>query len=161
MMSSSALTKALKLSLALMIAAPLVMATDALAQRTKRSASLSKAYKKAYKNVPWQMTLDKYYRPIDPQSDIKKAKRTLLRDPGKLLGLPSHGIRRPTAPKAPFVAPVANSTRSSCVPELTYASVSVGSRSTPRALPRPLAIVVRPPLARSTAVSSPLPESKR
>ena len=102
MVLSSTLTKALKLSLALMVAAPLAMATGALAQQTKRSPYLPKPYK----NVPWQKALENYYRPINPQRDIDRAKRTLFRDPGKKLGLPSHGISRPKAPNAPVVAPV-------------------------------------------------------
>ena len=100
MVLSSTLTKALKLSLALMVAAPL--ATGALAQQTKRSPYLPKPYK----NVPWQKALEKYYRPINPQREIDRARRTLFRDPAKNLGLPSHGIRRPRAPNAPVVAPV-------------------------------------------------------
>ncbi|MDA1311026.1 MAG: EF-hand domain-containing protein [Proteobacteria bacterium] len=102
MVLSSLLTKALKLSLALTVAAPLALATGALAQQTKRSPLVPEPYK----NVPWQKALDKLYRPANPQSDLDKAKRTLFRDPGRKLGLPSHGIKRPTEPNAPVVAPV-------------------------------------------------------
>ena len=102
MVLSSTLKKALKLSLALMVAAPLAMATGALAQKNKRSP-----YSPKRATIePWQKALDKYYRPINPQSDLDRAKRSLILDFGKKLGLPSHGIRRPTRPNAPVVAPV-------------------------------------------------------
>jgi len=114
MVLSSTLKKALKLSLALMIAAPLVMATDALAQRTKRPPYLSNAAKKLrkpakikpVKTESWQKAIDKLYRPANPQIGINKANSTLFRDPGKALGLQSNAISRPTAPNAPVVAPV-------------------------------------------------------
>jgi hypothetical protein len=103
---SLALRYALKLSLALMVAAPLVMATDAFAQRKKRTSSTSKVFKKSYRNVPWQKALDKYYRSNTPQSAADKARRTVFRDPTRVLGLPSNKITKPNQPNAPVVAPV-------------------------------------------------------
>ena len=101
-----ALKKALKLSLAVMVAMPLMMATDASAQRKKRSTNTTKAFKKSYKNVPWQKSLDKYFRRANPQSDVDKAKNLLFRDHARALGLSSNAIRRPTRPNAPVVAPI-------------------------------------------------------
>ena len=69
MVLSSTLTKALKLSLALMVAAPL--ATGAWAQQTKRNPLLPNPDRIA----PWQKALDKLYRPANPQDDLDKAKR--------------------------------------------------------------------------------------
>ena len=103
---SSAVKLALKLSLALMVAAPLVMATDASAQRTKRNSKVTKANNKVYKNVPWQKTLDRYFRPANPQIEIDKAKNTVFHDQGAVLGLPSNRITQPNRPNAPVVAPV-------------------------------------------------------
>lgn len=106
MMLSSTVKFALKLSLALMVAAPLVMATDASAQRTKRNSKVTKANDKVYKNVPWQKTLDRYFRSANPQIEIDKAKNTVFRDQSAVLGLPSNVIRQPSRPNVPVVAPV-------------------------------------------------------
>jgi len=57
MVLSSTLKKALWLSLALMVAALLAMATGALAQQTKRSTYLLKPAK----IKPWQKKLDRQY----------------------------------------------------------------------------------------------------
>jgi hypothetical protein len=103
MVLSSTFTKALKLSLALMVAAPLVMATGALAQQTKRSPYLPKPAK----IKPWQKKLDRTYRPRNQRRRLNRAKRSLNRDFGKQLGLPSHAkINQPKGPNAPVVAPV-------------------------------------------------------
>jgi len=100
---SSTLKKALKLSLALMVAAPLAMATGALAQQTKRSRYLPKPAK----IKPWQKKLDGLYLPRRTRSGLNWANRTLFRNPGKALGLPSHvRIKQPRGPNAPVVAPV-------------------------------------------------------
>jgi len=108
MVKSSTLTKGLKLALALMVAAPLVMATDAEAQRKKRSRSAPKAAKtvKRAKVESWQDAIKKLYPSANPQSDVDKAKSSLYRDPGKAIGLPKNPIIHPTSPTAPAVAPV-------------------------------------------------------
>ena len=96
MVLSSTLKKALRLSLALMVAAPLAMATGALAQQTKPA-----------KFKPWQKKLDRLYLPRRTRSGLNWANRTLFRNPGKALGLPSHvRIKQPRGPNAPVVAPV-------------------------------------------------------
>ncbi len=103
MVLSSTVQKSLKLFLALMIAAPLAMATGALAQQTKRSPYLPKPAK----IKPWQKKLERAYRPRSRRSRLSKAKRSLNRDFGKRLGLPSHAkINQPKGPNAPVVAPV-------------------------------------------------------
>ena len=102
MVFSSAFTKTLKLSFVLMVAAPLAMATGAAAQEIKRSPLLPKVDRAA----PWQKALEKLYRPVNPQKDLDRAKSSIFDDPAKKLGLPSHGIDRPSAPDAPVVAPV-------------------------------------------------------
>lgn len=103
MVFSPTLAKALKLSLALMVAVPLAMATGAMAQQTKRSPYLPKPAK----IKPWQKKLDRFYRPGRPHTRLNRAKRTLFRDHGKALGLPSHAIiKQPNGPNAPVVAPV-------------------------------------------------------
>jgi hypothetical protein len=100
---SSTVNYVLKLCLALMIAAPLALATGAQAQQTKRSAYLPKPAKVK----PWQKRLDRLYRSRNPQRRLSKARRSLNRDFGKQLGLPSHArINQPKGPNAPVVAPV-------------------------------------------------------
>ena len=86
----SILSKAIRLSLASLIVGSLAMATGALAQQTKRSPYLPKPAK----IKPWQQNLDRTYRPPNTQRRLNKAKRSLYRDPGKALGLPSHARTR-------------------------------------------------------------------
>jgi hypothetical protein len=99
MLLSSILKLSLKLSLAILIILPLVMATEAVSQQTKRHANLPK-------NQPWQKALEQLYPPNNSQSELDRAKGVLYRDPGRVIGLPSNAIRRPTSPSAPVVAPV-------------------------------------------------------
>lgn len=88
MLLSSAFKNALKLSLALTVAGLLAAANDAQAQRSRSGASLPRPAK----IKPWQERVDRYFRRMhpDPRRHLKKAERTLYRDPGKALGLPSN-----------------------------------------------------------------------
>lgn len=95
------ITRALKLSFAVVIVAPL-LATATSAQQIDRRPSLPKADDGA----AWRKPVDKLYRPANPQNDIDRAKRVIFGDPAKKIGLPSHGINRPKAPEAPVVEPV-------------------------------------------------------
>lgn len=101
MVLSSNFSKALKLTFAVMIAVPLV--TTALsAQDINRGSGLSKTDEA----TPWRKPIDKLYRPVNPQSELDRAKRVIFGDPAKKVGLPSHGIQRPKAPNTPSVEPV-------------------------------------------------------
>lgn len=103
MVSSSPLTKALKFSLAVLIAVPLAMATGASAQQTKRSPHLPKPAK----IKPWQKKLNKSFRPTNPRRRLERARRGLRRDYGKSIGLPAHAkIRQTTAPHSTGATPV-------------------------------------------------------
>ena len=99
MLLSTALKLSLKLSLAVAIALPLAITTEAQAQQTRRHSDLPK-------NQAWQKALEQLYPPTNSQSELDRARGVLYRDPGRVIGLPSNAIRRPTRPNAPVVAPV-------------------------------------------------------
>ena len=88
----SAVTKALTLSLALAVAAPLVIIDSANAQKPRRHANIPK--------LPWQKALENLNRRSNPQSDLERAKRSLYSDPARALGLPANRVFRPPQPDA-------------------------------------------------------------
>ena len=101
MMLPSALIKALKLSIAVLVAGSVLAANDAFAQKSKRIPRMPAQYR----NLPWQDTLEKHYRAANPQTEIDKARSTLFRDPTRVLGLPSNEINQQKPSKTPSATP--------------------------------------------------------